>query len=59
MATDQSVLNILESERVFSIERTEDGKFRFTEECDHYFSCELTVSQVLDLANELIALTGV
>ncbi len=51
MENDQSVLSILESERVLSIERAEDGKFRFIEACDRYFACGLTASQVLDLAN--------
>lgn len=50
------MLDLLAGERVFSISRTTDGGFAFTEKCDEYFGVKLTREQLLALAHELIAL---
>lgn len=55
---DETVLAALEDARVFAVKATKDGKFRFRERCDDYFSAILTKEQVLLLADELRALAN-
>lgn len=40
-------------ERIFSIEKNTSGTFTLTEECDQYFSIELTASELMQLAQEI------
>jgi hypothetical protein len=42
--------------RIFSVEKLENGNFEFREECDRYFSAELTKEETQKLIEELQAL---
>lgn len=53
---DESVLNYLDSERVLTITRNDDGTFNVTEHCDDFFGVDLTADELRELAAELIAL---
>jgi len=55
----KTVLDALEDARVFDVEVTKDGRFRFTENCDYYYHAILTKEQVLLLADELRALASI
>lgn len=54
----ETVLDALDDARVFAIEASGDGRFRFIERCDDYFRAILTKEQVLLLADELRALAS-
>jgi len=53
----ESLLDALAQSRVFSIEKTPDGKYCFIDEVDSCFGIDLSRDEVLALADELIALT--
>jgi len=48
-----SVLQLLEDERIFSIEKKDNGDFILTEKCDYYFKATLTPAQLMQLTVEL------
>jgi len=50
------VLKKLYEERVFSVGKLKNGAIGFVEECDTYFSCEMTKDEVRQLAHELLIL---
>lgn len=52
-----SILQKLEDERIFSTEVCKDGTIELMEMCDQYFKLRLSKQEVLQLAQELIALT--
>jgi len=49
----ESILKKLEDERVFSIKKNDDGSYRFREECDEYFKCNLSKIEMMQLIEEL------
>jgi hypothetical protein len=58
MTTETPVLDLLRSERVLEVCRTDEGEFCFTEKCDQWFHAVLTKEQVLELAEELRAMVS-
>lgn len=48
-----TVLEGLDSSRIFSIVKLKNGNFKFIEECDCYFSAELTKEEMKTLIKEL------
>lgn len=51
-----SILEALSGERIFEISKVDQsGEFDFTEQCDQYFSVNLTSDQVRGMAAELLA----
>lgn len=57
----EPILDKLAGERVFTAFPLANGMFRFRENCDDYFSVDLTKDEVMALAQELMsmAITGV
>lgn len=55
-AEGSSLLEALKAARVFSVSRSDDGRFFLEEKCDSYFCAYLTKEQVLTLSDELRAL---
>lgn len=53
---DKPILEAIKDERVFSVKKQPDGRFRVREECDKYFEVHLTREQLHQLADELKAL---
>lgn len=52
------VLKTLEQRHVLTIERLSNGNFDVREDCDQYYSVELTPEDLVRLGQELIALGG-
>lgn len=52
------MLSMLAAKSVLEVEREDDGRFRFTEACDHYHGARLTWVQMHALADELKALAS-
>lgn len=48
------ILDELDEEHIFSVSKTEDGRFEFTESCDVYHSFILSAEDVKTLAYELL-----
>jgi len=53
-----SILNVLEKGRVFTINKIPDGRFDFVEGCDENFGVVLTKEQMIILAAEILKLAG-
>jgi len=53
-----TVLAGLSDNRVLTIERGEDGRFRVAEGCDNYFSARLTPEQLAAMGRELIEMAN-
>ena len=49
----ETILDCLSDARIFYIEKLENGKFKFTENCDEYFDAEMTKDQMKELIREL------
>lgn len=54
----ETVIEAVHDARIFGIEKRSDDTFTITECCDNYYDITLTKQQLIDLANELIALTN-
>ncbi len=46
--------SMIGGDRVFELQRMEEGYFRLEESCDCYYYAELTADELIALANELI-----
>ena len=62
----ETVLAALCEAQVFIVDKTNDGRFRFTERCDDYYSAILTRDQMLllaaeiaEMANGMVGTTGI
>jgi hypothetical protein len=53
---DKTILEAIKDERVFSVKKQPDGRFRVREECDKYYAVYLTTGQLTQLADDLKAL---
>ena len=53
-----TVLAGLSDNRILTVERENDGRFRVAEGCDDYFSARLTAEQLESLGRELIELAN-
>lgn len=53
-----SILQKLEGDRVFDIQKLADGRFELVEGCDSYFNCKLTAQELYELGAELQELSG-
>jgi len=51
-----SVLKYLEENRVFSIEKINDGEFEFVEGCDKYYCVSLNKEELFQLGVEIMKL---
>ena len=52
----KTLLDALDEARIFSVVKTDDGRFVFEESCDRYFNATLSQDQLLVLSDELRAL---
>ena len=55
-AQGRSILEALNNARVLNVSATEDGYFLLEEACDYAFSVKFTRAQLIELADELLAL---
>ena len=55
----KTMLDLVASARIFGVEKTADGGFELSERCDDYFRVTITRDELIDLANELLALAEV
>lgn len=51
--SESTILDRLSDERVFSIEKNEDGTFCIEEDCDNYFAVVLTPEELNRLGDEI------
>lgn len=53
-----SIMDHLKYARIFSLKKLEDGNFRLQEECDQYFTVDLTPAALKNLISYLTELSS-